>query len=44
MTDYVLGIESSCDDTSVALVAKDGSVKAIRAVSQYELHQAHGGV
>lgn len=44
MTEYVLGIESSCDDTSVALVAKDGSVRAIKTVSQYEIHQAHGGV
>jgi N6-L-threonylcarbamoyladenine synthase len=40
----MLGIETSCDDTSVALVAKDGTVKAIKTVSQFEIHQAFGGV
>jgi N6-L-threonylcarbamoyladenine synthase len=44
MTKYVLGIESSCDDTSVAIVAQDGTVKAIKTVSQYEVHQAFGGI
>jgi N6-L-threonylcarbamoyladenine synthase len=44
----VLGIESSCDETGVALVQlRDGAVPALLAhalYSQIEMHQAYGGV
>ncbi|WP_417270026.1 tRNA (adenosine(37)-N6)-threonylcarbamoyltransferase complex transferase subunit TsaD [Celeribacter sp.] len=44
MSKLILGIETSCDDTSVALVARDGTVTAIKTVSQYDIHEAFGGV
>lgn len=44
MTELVLGIETSCDDTSVALVDRNGTVAAIKTVSQFEIHDAFGGV
>ena len=44
MGDLVLGIETSCDDTSVALVDQHGKVAAIETVSQYEVHFEFGGV
>ncbi|WP_417257862.1 tRNA (adenosine(37)-N6)-threonylcarbamoyltransferase complex transferase subunit TsaD [Celeribacter sp.] len=44
MSKLILGIETSCDDTSVALVARDGTVAAIKTVSQYDIHEAFGGV
>ena len=44
MGDFVLGIETSCDDTSVALVGQHGNVAAIETVSQYEVHSEFGGV
>ena len=44
----VLGIESSCDETGVALVQmRDGAVPALLShalYSQIEMHQAYGGV
>jgi N6-L-threonylcarbamoyladenine synthase len=44
----VLGIESSCDETGVALVRVDGAAKprlvAQALHSQVELHEAYGGV
>ena len=41
---YILGIESSCDETAVA-VLKDGKVLAANLVaSQSDLHQTYGGV
>jgi N6-L-threonylcarbamoyladenine synthase len=44
----VLGIESSCDETGVALVSVDGeAVPQLRAQalhSQVDMHQAYGGV
>ena len=44
----VLGIESSCDETGVALVAYDGTaIPALRAHalhSQADMHRAYGGV
>lgn len=39
----VLGIESSCDETAVA-IAEDGGLIAHRLASQMETHAAHGGV
>lgn len=40
----VLGIETSCDDTAVALVDRDGVVAAASVASQAELHSNYGGV
>lgn len=42
--DLILGIETSCDDTSVALVDKAGRVIACETVSQYAIHAEYGGV
>ena len=42
--DLVLGIETSCDDTSVALVDRDGTVVAASTASQVALHNRYGGV
>ena len=39
-----LGIETSCDETSVALLERDGSVRASVIASQIERHQPFGGV
>ncbi len=44
MSDLILGIETSCDDTSVALVDQTGAVIAARTVSQFEIHAEYGGV
>jgi N6-L-threonylcarbamoyladenine synthase len=40
----ILGIETSCDETSVALLENDGSVKVNLIASQIERHQPFGGV
>jgi N6-L-threonylcarbamoyladenine synthase len=44
----VLGIESSCDETGVALVSVDGATRAVLLAdalhSQAEMHSAFGGV
>ncbi len=40
----VLGIESSCDETAVAIVADDRRVLAERIASQMEAHRPFGGV
>ncbi len=40
----ILGIESSCDDTAVALVDAEGVVHASEVVSQTEIHAEWGGV
>ncbi|MFA9200244.1 MAG: tRNA (adenosine(37)-N6)-threonylcarbamoyltransferase complex transferase subunit TsaD, partial [Cypionkella sp.] len=40
----VLGIESSCDETAVALVAEDRTILAQRIASQDEAHAPYGGV
>ncbi|MBD2841228.1 tRNA (adenosine(37)-N6)-threonylcarbamoyltransferase complex transferase subunit TsaD [Erythrobacter rubeus] len=40
----VLGIESSCDETAVALVASDRTIIAQRTASQEEEHAPYGGV
>jgi N6-L-threonylcarbamoyladenine synthase len=44
MTGLVLGIETSCDDTSVALVDPVGGVLAASTASQAALHTRYGGV
>lgn len=40
----VLGIESSCDETGVAIIDENGQILAERLYSQIELHAQYGGV
>jgi N6-L-threonylcarbamoyladenine synthase len=40
----VLGIETSCDETAVAVYDGREGLRANRVFSQVELHRAHGGV
>ncbi len=40
----ILGIETSCDETAVALVTQDGEVRSNVVASQAELHARYGGV
>jgi N6-L-threonylcarbamoyladenine synthase len=40
----VLGIETSCDDTGVALVDAEGNVVSSAVASQAEIHNRYGGV
>lgn len=40
----ILGIETSCDETAVALLDGDGSVRVNLIASQIERHQPFGGV
>jgi N6-L-threonylcarbamoyladenine synthase len=40
----VLGIETSCDDTGVAVVSSDGRVLSNVVYSQYEMHERFGGI
>ncbi len=42
--DLILGIETSCDDTSVALVGQRGNVLCCETVSQYTIHAEYGGI
>lgn len=44
MTSYVLGVETSCDDTAVALVNDQGEVRASLFANQDALHAPFGGV
>jgi N6-L-threonylcarbamoyladenine synthase len=40
----ILGIETSCDETAVALLGRDGSVRVNLIASQIARHQPFGGV
>ncbi|MBL8818620.1 MAG: tRNA (adenosine(37)-N6)-threonylcarbamoyltransferase complex transferase subunit TsaD [Planctomyces sp.] len=40
----MLAIESSCDETSAAVIREDGCVLSNIVASQYDLHQEFGGV
>ena len=40
----MLGIESSCDDTGVAIVKSDGTILSNVVYSQYDVHSKFGGV
>ncbi|MFI7589673.1 tRNA (adenosine(37)-N6)-threonylcarbamoyltransferase complex transferase subunit TsaD [Spongisporangium articulatum] len=42
--ELILGLETSCDDTSCAVVAPDGRVLGAATVSQIELHNQWGGI
>ncbi len=44
MSDLVLGIETSCDDTAVALVNEQGVVAASVISSQIDIHKEFGGI
>lgn len=44
MRDLVLGIETSCDDTAVALVDEKGHVHASAIASQIDIHAEFGGI
>lgn len=44
MEKYVLGIESSCDDTAVAVVSEKGEVLSSVIASQAAIHSEFGGV
>tara|TARA_R110002126_G_scaffold3263_1_gene18362 strand:- start:57822 stop:58946 length:1125 start_codon:yes stop_codon:yes gene_type:complete len=44
MSKYVLGIESSCDDTGVAIIRDDGHIMANFISSQFDEHEEFGGV
>ena len=40
----VLGIETSCDDTSVALVTESGRILGCKTASQVDVHSGYGGI
>ena len=40
----ILGIESSCDETSVAVVEDGRKVLSVETLSQIEIHKVYGGV
>jgi len=40
----ILGIETSCDDTSIAVVDEHGHVLACKTASQVEVHEGYGGI
>ena len=40
----ILGVETSCDETAVALVTGDGRIRANVVASQADLHARYGGV
>ena len=42
MSTYILGIESSCDDTSAAII-KDDTILA-NVIANQEIHHKYGGV
>ncbi len=44
MSDLVLGIETSCDDTAVALVDEKGMVLSSVISSQIDIHEEFGGI
>ncbi len=41
---YILGIETSCDETGIAIVEDGEHIIAHRVASQVELHRRYGGV
>ena len=44
MNDIVLGIETSCDDTAVALVDSEGHILSSVVASQLDVHNQFGGI
>src|SRR5258708_22770991 len=43
LTTMILGIETSCDETSVSILDRDGSVRVNLIASQIDRHQPFGG-
>ncbi len=41
---FILGIETSCDETAAAVVARDGEVLSSVVASQLDVHARYGGV
>lgn len=41
---YILAIETSCDETAVAVATLDGEILVSKVASQVALHAPHGGV
>ncbi len=41
---YILGIETSCDETAAAVLSMDGVVRSNVVASQHEVHRRFGGV
>jgi N6-L-threonylcarbamoyladenine synthase len=44
MNDIILGIETSCDDTAVALVDSEGRILSSVVASQLDVHAGFGGI
>ena len=44
MSELVLGIETSCDDTAVAIVDSEGQILSSVVASQLEVHAEFGGI
>ncbi len=44
MNEVILGIETSCDDTAVALVTENGEVLSSVVSSQIDIHNEFGGI
>ena len=44
MRDVILGIETSCDDTAVALVDSEGTILSSVVASQLDVHAQFGGI
>ncbi len=42
--ELILGVETSCDDTSLALVDESGLVISEKTINQFEIHSGYGGV
>ena len=40
----ILGIESSCDDTGLAIIDSSGQIIAHVTSSQHEIHAKYGGI
>ena len=40
----VLGIETSCDDTGIAIVSSDGKILSNIIINQYDIHEKFGGI
>jgi tRNA N6-adenosine threonylcarbamoyltransferase len=40
----ILGVETSCDETAIALVTRDGRIRANVVASQAALHARYGGI
>jgi len=40
----ILGIETSCDDTSIAVVRESGRVLCCKTASQVDVHKGYGGI